>query len=76
MNYIELARVTMSYHELLTTKEKLDRTDSYPLMSVVVIGLSRNLVYKILDQDNGKIMGTSGGSRRTWVTKQQRFHWS
>ena len=41
MNYIELARVTMSYHELLTTKEKFDRTDSYPLMSVVVIGLSR-----------------------------------
>ena len=56
MNYIELARVTMSYHELLTTKEKLDRTDSYPLMSVVVIGLSTNLVYKILDQDNGKLM--------------------
>ena len=46
----------MCYHELLTTKEKLDRTDSYPLMSVAVIGLSRNLVYKILDQDNGKIM--------------------
>ena len=59
-NYIELARVTMSYYELLTTKEKLDRTDSYPLMSMVVIGLSRNLVYKIPDQDNGKIM-------RTWV---------
>ena len=66
----------MSYHELLTTKEKLDRTDSYPLMSVVVIGLSSNLVYKILDKDNGKIMRTWGGSRRTWVTKQQRFHWS
>ena len=58
MNYIELARVTMSYHELLTTQEKLDGTDSYPLMSVVVIGLSSNLVYKILDQDNGKIMRT------------------
>ena len=66
----------MSYHELLTTKEKLDRTDSYPLMSVAVIGLSSNLVYKILDQYNGKIMRTWGGSRRTWVTKQQRFHWS
>ena len=58
MNYIELASVTMSYHELLTTKEKLERTDSYPLMSVVVIGLASNLVYKILDQDNGKIMRT------------------
>ena len=46
----------MSYHELLTTKEKSDRTDPYPLTSVVVIGLSSNLVYKILDQDNGKIM--------------------
>ena len=66
----------MSYHELLTTKEKLDRTDLYPLMSVVVIGLSTNLVYKILDQDNGKIKRTWGGFRRTWVTKQQRFHWS
>ena len=76
MNYIELARVTMSYHELPTAKEKLDRTHSYPLMSVVVIGLSSNLVYKILDQDNGKIMRTWGGSRRTWVTKQQRIHWS
>ena len=76
MNYIELARVTMSYQELLAAKEKLDRTDSYPLMSVLVIGLSRNLVYKILDQDYGKIMRTWGGSRRTWVTKQQRFHWS
>ena len=40
-------------------------------MSVVVIGLSRNLVYKILDQDNGKIMRTWGGSRCTWVTNQQ-----
>ena len=59
-NYIELGRVTMNYYELLTTKEKLDRTDSYPLMSMVVIGLSRNLVDKIPDQDNGKIM-------RTWV---------
>ena len=58
MNYIELASVTMSYHELLTAKEKLERTDSYPLMSVVVIGLASNLVYKILDQDNGKIMRT------------------
>ena len=48
----------MSYHELLTTIEKLDRTDSYPLMSVVVIGLSSSLVYKTLDQDNGKIMRT------------------
>ena len=66
----------MSYHELLTTKEKSDRIDSYPLMSVVVIGLSSNLAYKILDQDYGKIMRTWGGSRRTWVTKQQRFHWS
>ena len=66
----------MSYHELLTTKEKLNRTDSYPLMSVIVIGLSRKLVDKILNQDNGKIMRTWGGSRRTLVTKQQRFHWS
>ena len=66
----------MSYHELLTTKEKLDRTHSYPLMSVVVIGLSGKLVGKILDQDNGNLMRTWGGSRRTWVTKQQRFHWS
>ena len=66
----------MSYHELLTTKDKLDGTDSYPLMSVVVIGLCSNLDYKILDQDNGKIMRTWGGSRRTWLTKQQRFHWS
>ena len=63
----------MSYHGLLTTKEKLDRTDSYPLMSVVVIGLNRNLVYKILDQDNGKIMRTWGGSRRTLVTKHKDF---
>ena len=45
-------------------------------MSVVVIGLSRNLVYKILDQENGKTMRTWGGSRRRWVTKQERFHWS
>ena len=75
-NYIQLARVTMSYHELLTRKEKSDRTHSYPLMSVVVIELSNNLVQKILYQDNGKIMRTWGGSRRTWVTKQQRFHWS
>ena len=66
----------MSYHELLTTKEKSHRTDSYPLMSMVVIGLSSNLVYKIFDQDNEKILRTWGGSRRTWVTKQQRFHWS
>ena len=44
----------MSYHELLRTKEKLDRTDSSNLMSVVAIGLSRNLVYKILDQDKWK----------------------
>ena len=44
----------MSYHELLTRKENFDRTDLYPLISVVVIGLSRNLVYKILDEDNEK----------------------
>ena len=57
-SYIELPRVTMSYHELLTTKEKKERTDAYLLMSVVVIGLSRNLVCKVLDQYNGKIMRT------------------
>ena len=45
-------------------------------MSVVVIGLSRDLVYKILHQDNAKVMRTWGGSRHTWVTKQRRFHWS
>ena len=55
---MELPQVTMSYHELLTATKKLDRTDSYPLISVVVIGLSRNLVYKVFDQHNGKIIRT------------------
>ena len=42
MCHIDLPRVTMSYHELprvSSNKIKIDRTDSYLLMSVVIIGL-------------------------------------
>ena len=42
MCHIDLPRVTMSYHEFArvsSNKIKIDRTDSYLLMSLVIIGL-------------------------------------
>ena len=45
MCHIDLPRVTMSYHELprvSSNKIKIDRPDSYLLMSVIIIGLLKN----------------------------------
>ena len=39
MCHIDLPRVTMSLPQVSNNKIKIDRTDSYLLMSVVIIGL-------------------------------------